>query len=181
MTTKRISIKEATLDELRQFATINLGMDVPEKVNVAKLLADIQAIYQGDTIALVATAPGAGRVLDTRPRRTRIREGTEHFPPPPERPEDFDIHAQYQVTEVCIQVEPSERPGGKDPVEVAVNGAKMFIERGKPQWVREHYIEVLDHAIEWEYPENKNLGPNDLGGLDESKRREVRCFPFSFV
>lgn len=183
LTTKRVALAEATLEQLLTFATINLALDVPEKTAKSKgaLLALVQSAFHGDTINLIEAPAPADKVLGGRPARTRIRPGTEHLPPEPEDPSDVKEGAAYQVTEVCIQIEVQEKPGGKEAVYAAVNGRGIWIERGKPQWVRKEYVEVLEHAVRWEYPENLQLDSQNLGGLDEATRREVKAYPFQFV
>jgi hypothetical protein len=180
--TKKVALADATLAQLQAFATINLGLDIPEKANKTALLSIIQSAYNGDTIQLVEAQAPSDKLFGGRPARTRIRPGTEHLPEAPaEDSDEFNPHGDYQVHEVCIQIDVQDKPGGKAPVFCSVNGRGIYIERGKPQWVRDAYVEVLEHAITWEHPENKDLGPHNLGGLDDSTRREVRAYPFSFV
>jgi hypothetical protein len=133
MASKRISLIEATAEQLRDFATLNLGIEVPGKANKNAILGLISSAYDKDFIEVAET--------DAPHDVERVAAPSREATPDKRR----------------ILIQRSEEPGGGDPVFVGVNGKGMLIERGKPQLVPLPYIEALDHAIKYVYSQDEDL------------------------
>lgn len=161
-TTIKKPISEATAGEIRDFARIGLGLD---------------DIKDGDSKqALLAKLSAAGYSLPTiiipNPDLIPSEEDSN------ERGRSRRVNPKTGLTEVRIMIHKSEKAGGSRPVPVGVNGRMMMIPRGKPEWVPEHFVQVLENAVELHYPPYD--GDADfLGGLKEPEK--VSAYPFSFA
>ena len=153
------SIADATVLELHNFAVIDMGLD-GIKINdkretiIAKLA---QAGYGLSTITVPNPAAAVVLKESGAPAMNRrvAKDGT---------------------TEVRIILHRTDKAGGSRPVPVGVNGKIMLIPRGESVWVPEAYVEVLQNAIEFQYPPYD--GETDfLGGLKDPE--QVPAYPFS--
>jgi hypothetical protein len=154
MPVRYLSDEEATAGQLRAFATIVLGMiDIPAGSTKETVISLMSPIFKGKTITLFEE--GAATTADgSRPRTEKIVNGR---------------------TYVLLTLLRQNKAGGNEPLFVAVNGRGMFVPRGSAVWVPEEYVEVLDHAEEWVYPEY-DAGRNMLGGLE--KPTIQHAYPF---
>lgn len=159
---KRKSLEEASIGELRSFARLFLGLELPENSQRDHTLAAISQVYQGTDIPILEDAQTqpmhhAGSARNVRKRVDARGNETD-------------------VTEVQIELHTSEEPGGNDPVPLSVNGVAILVPRGKPVWIADHYVECLLHA------EGAVYAPytEGLGGL-EDRPRMVKSYTFSFV
>lgn len=177
MAIKQIPIDEALIDDLRSFAEVVLGLEVPKRATEQTIRGKIaEAGWTRDVIVLddasagIPTGSQNNSLVNIRPREDDkgnaiMGEGPDGEP--------------EQEREIKILVHTSDKPGGDEPVFASVNGRGIYIPRGERVWVPEKFVRVLDDAVELHYPEydpNKNDG---RGGLDAP--REVKSYPFSFV
>lgn len=155
----RISIAEATPQQLRSFATTVLGLELEGRENGPTLRSKIeQAGWTGDNIPVMGEAPSgppAGS-RDAREASKIVKEnGRAYF---------------------TIIIPREDKPGGQEPVYVSINGRGMFIPRGERQEVPAEYVEALDHAEQHVYDE---FDGNGLGGLKAP--RKVKSYPFTYA
>jgi len=158
---QRIEIADATAEQLRQFGSIILGLQLGGTENRQTMIAKFsEAGYGPDFINLgdPATAP-VGSPKEGGAFNSRLNERGD--------------------TEVRIVIHKQDKAGGEEPVPVAVNGRSMWMPRGVPHLVPETYVEVLDHAIEKIYPEYDPSENGGRGGLGEP--RLVHAYPFSYA
>jgi len=155
-----IQITDATPAQLRAFGANTLGLELHGRETAQMMVGKFAEVgYNLETIKLEepATVP-SGRPDGDTAFNTRVRADG--------------------IKEARIVIHTQDKPGGEEPVPVTVNGSKMFIERGVPSWVPEHFIEALDHAVEDVYSEFAG-GSGNLGGL--AKPRKVHSYPFSYA
>lgn len=165
---RRIDIESASAAELRKFGRVALGLDIAETLNKPQILGKLQEAQYTQPFILLEeqpAPPGAPAPSNGRVTRPAVRANGE-----PIRREDG-----RQMIETRIIINRSERPGGDEPVQVGVNGRLMLIPRGEAVFVREDYLEALEHAVEDVYD------PYDggIGGL--KKPRQVQSYPFSYA
>lgn len=151
---ERVTIEQATAQQLRDFAALMYGIPIGGTENKATMLGKLQAVgYTKDDIPVVKAAePGA-------PKGAAVPGGVELN------------DAGKECLRITIPEE--DKDGGQEPVWVSVNGVGMFIERGKPQLVPLPYIEALQNAVQYVYPQYTG----GEGGLQEP--RKVHSYPFS--
>lgn len=161
--TERVSLEKAELAQLRKFATEALGLELAPTMNAATIAARIkQAAPSIIDIPVADEAPAPSLRTHQGARTTRVRPGTETMKKP--------------VIEVMINIHTSAEPGGRDPVALSHNGVAIFVPRGENVWVREDYLECLDHAEGFAYQPYSE----GMGGL-ESEPRLVMSYPYSLV
>ena len=156
----RMPIADASVDDLRYFAGTHLGLDgITEKDTKQSLLAKMSAAGYGLPTIMMPNPDAVIPVQDSGQsgRRTRQMNGRE---------------------EVEIRISKSEGAGGSRNVLVGVNGKQNYIPRGVNTWVETAYVEVLENAVELQYPVYDADG-NFLGGLKEPEA--VPTYPFSYV
>lgn len=164
MAQERIPTDKATLQQLRDFAEVIMGLELAERETKQTILGKLAAAgFTGESVPAVGAAPVAAtsRPASTGPGNRRMRPGTEDSAAP--------------VWEVQILIPTSSEPGGDEPVPVGVNGRVMYIPRGEPVWVNETYVEALNNAERYVY-EPYTEG---MGGL--STPRVVKSYPFQYV
>lgn len=157
--TKKIPIAEASVDQLRSYATLALGLEIHHASGKDKVLAKmVEAGFSMDFItefdaptAPVASVPGSPRGPVSRRVRADGRE------------------------EVGIRIEVSDKPGGDRDIYTGVNGKPVHLPRGVAFWCPVEYVEALDHAVEHVFSEYSGGD----GGLEH--RREVKSYPFAYV
>lgn len=156
---KKIEIEKATVEELRTFATVVLGLEVDGRATRDSILGKMAAAGYGVAhITLPEAAPEgppehrAGRAFNTRPAKDGGKE-------------------------IRIRLHTQEKPGGDQPVPVGVNGSMILVPRGEDIWLHEKFVKVLENAVEEVYQEYSDDG--GLGGLNEPRR--VPSYPFSYV
>lgn len=164
---EHVKMSEASMKQLMDFATIMMGLDVPK---AAKAKADVIAIIEA-----------AGWVMDTIPTLQKAAEvpdlcDSEGNPRPRTFQHDFNGKGVMREC-VAINIPEQDKPGGQEPVPVAVNGSQMWITRNKKVVIPVEYVEVLENAEQFIYPETRD-GLNEEG-LGEP--RVVKAYPFSYV
>lgn len=121
-----VALKDASEDQLRAFATKNLGLQIHRMEKAKSILAKIQAAWDKPEITLTVDEAEA---VERAPERA---------------PADSKLGEEPWV-EVNINI--TAEPGGKDAVWLSVNGRGQWIERGKSQAIRYRYFEVLRHGV----------------------------------
>lgn len=132
---KKIPLSEATPAELREFASVVLGLEAHQWQNREQLRALIATTgYDKDFIEIEEPKPsGPAKVV----------------------PSALDASRKT----VTINIPQQHGPGGKDPVVVGVNGRVARIMRGTDVEVPEKYVEVLRNAQTVEYDKGPNGEP----------------------
>lgn len=158
-----VSVAEATLEQLREHATIGMGLEVDGRATRQSILAKMHAAgFKSDTITvLVAEDDVLPASVDSPVQRD------EHG--------SFIMRGNRKFRQIMIAV--SEQPGGREPVSVSVNGRAMFIPRGERCWVRDAYVEVLRNAVAEVYDPYDPEIDGGRGGLRAP--RKVPAYAFS--
>jgi hypothetical protein len=155
-------ITEATVGELRDFAIIDMGLD------------DVKPGDKRETI--IAKLAQAGYNIPTITVPNPVASVT--LKEPDQRGGQRRTNPVTGVEEVRIMLHRTDKAGGLRPVPVGVNGKIMLIPRGEAVWVPEAYVDVLQNAVELQYPPYDSDG-DFLGGLKPPE--EVPAYPFSFA
>ena len=134
-----IALTKATVADLRAYATINHGIDLPDDATKAAITAQILAV-EPDCKEIHA---GRAEAVPEAPK------------PVAKTTSGFDRHDSGDKVEVMIPRQEHE-VGGMEPVRVSVNGSLMLIPRGQWCAVPRAYAEVLDNAIRTDYLTDQN-------------------------
>lgn len=161
----RVLLSQATADQLRAFAELSLGLDVPAKATTPVLIALIGTTgYNQETIPVLNTQPKqTGKMRPVAPRT--MEEATTPEPDGQER--------------VAIIISRTEEPGGDRPVELGVNGSIMLVPRGARVEVPKPYVEVLQHAVKDVF-EPAYDAQGRLAGMNPIPRK-VPAYPWSYA
>lgn len=153
----KIPVGEATAAQLREHATLRMGLEIDGRASANTILAKMrEAGFDGEEITvLLPDAPTVPRVDPEEVGNRKTVNGRKFR---------------------RINIPRQDIPGGEEPVPVGVNGRVMFVPRGEDCWVPEDYIEVLNHAVQAIYEAYD--GSNQLG---LRKPRMVKSYPFSYV
>lgn len=149
MKQKTVPWDEATLDELKKFASSVLGMSVNYNIGEATLRAKIRQAYPGDTITIM--------VLDGEDEA----RPSDAPAPPPQTPTDGKAlrgSSAENDPKVTITIAEVEGTGGKRPVPVGVNGVMMLVPRGRPVDIPYRYYEALLHAVKTLHEQDETTG-----------------------
>jgi hypothetical protein len=166
MNTEHKTWEEATPDEIRRFARTAFGLDVSKHMTREQVRAELAKVgFTGEKIAVFAEARAAPGVSD-RTTPGRIPAGSLHYDETSKR------------TFVCIRIPHQDKPGGREPVPLNVNGRAMYVPRERACWIGEEYHEVLLNAQVAMYRE---YDPSEdfYGGI-ETDPEMVKSFPFSY-
>lgn len=155
---QQVLLNDATLEQLRGFATNYLGLELAPTLNTDNVRAKITAAWPQPFIL----------VPDTNPP-TSI-ESASSPPAPPTAPGEVPgapLLAGRQTVrpdagKVRISIARQEGPGGADPVPVGVNGKIMVIPRDEDCDIPYPYYEALSHAIKKVYdpmPDGNGYNP----------------------
>jgi hypothetical protein len=176
---KSIAIEQATVRQLRDFATLHLGLEVSPASNRARILALIeQAGYAKETITLAPddepVVSGAATFLSPAQARAKMPGS------------DVDTAARDErMIEIIVPFQ--SEPGGKEPIRLGVNGRAMLVPRAKRVKIRYPYFEVLARAQKEVFEQDAQhqmtstfvpIYPYQLiGGLDEDEHEKLRESP----
>lgn len=150
----RISIEQASAQQLRDFASLVFGLELTGTENKAVMTGKLKAVgydkedipvMGGSSPAASKPAAGAGAVQENGDGRDCMK----------------------------ILIPEEDKDGGQEPVFVSVNGSAMYIPRAKPVLVPLPYIEALQNAVQFVYPQYDG----EEGGLGEP--RKVHSYPFA--
>ena len=166
MQQKTVPWGEATMDELKTFATAVLGMTVNYNIGEDTLRAKIRPAFVGDSITIMvkvqekpadapAPAPEAPKVGNEAPKVGKPLRGSSAEKDP----------------KVTITIVEGEGTGGKRPVPVGVNGVLMLIPRGKPVDIPYRYYAALQLAIKTVHEQDE--------ATQEIISTDVPSYPFS--
>jgi hypothetical protein len=166
---KRIPITDASVSDLREFASTIMGLEIKENAPKPAIIAQLKSAgYAADYITLTTFAqmPTVSHLTENGSPQRRATGRKRR---------DLDGN-DYEVFEEKINVHTSEQPGGDKPFPVSVNGVTMLLPRGQDIWVPTEFIEALNNAVYWVYPEWDGTGE---GGLSEPQN--VKAYPYSRV
>lgn len=147
----RKKIEDATPEEMRQFARV-MGLEVgdgEQKRTVTEKL--ITSGYTSDEIS----------IFEHVSPRTTAKAGV------------FKDEKGRDCMMILIPEEDS--PGGQDDVPIGVNGVVFQVKRGVPVALPLEYIEVLNNAVEFIYPQTRD------GQRGMVEPRKVPAFPYQIV
>jgi len=149
-------IADCDVTELRDFATIVMGLELAPTSNTPTTLSRIRAAgYQLDYIEIQGDA---GPAVQNQPSAAA---------PATERGEKMVDGRRF----MRISIPENDKAGGDEPVFVSVNGKAMFIPRNKTEWVPEEYVEALKNAQEFVYETADD-------GLGLKPPRVIQSYPF---
>lgn len=156
---RKVPLDEATDAELASFAMLSLGLEIGPKDKREQILAKIRTTYTADFLVVPKATDLRERPRDLTASVRPAENGVE---------EDDEIH-------VLIHADQKD----SSPVWLAVNGIGLWVPRGVKVWLKRRYVNVLEQAEQFVYPEydvNLNGG---LGGLSDP--RVVKLYPFSYA
>lgn len=131
--TPKIAIEAASAKELRQYAELQLGIDLPQTSNRSQILAKIKRAEPD-----IEEVPA---IVDPEPAPLTKAVAAE---------------AQQEAKKVRVRIAPQDGVGGDRPVFVSVNGRAMLIPRSKVVEIPPAYAEALTNATYTVYDEVKN-------------------------
>ncbi len=180
-------LADATLDELKTFATVVLGLELPTKGRNTpnKLMALIKQAYDGTILTIPAVVPSktTATVLEEtttgavdvktsvatgkRPAPEFGKEGYQDMESNPDDPN----HPSNKMVEIFIDTR--EEPGGDSPVWISCNGQGIWIPRGQNAMIRYKFVHILENAVQTVYEQTEENGP--------MVPREVPAYPWRLV
>lgn len=174
---EKVKIADASVDQVRRFARVDLGLEIHENANKQGIVGKMrEAGYSLDFVFIDAQAepptPSGANLRPGGPRQIRPRIRVENG----EEVRVLDPETKEPQSEVCLQVHTQDKPGGEEPVFISVNGRGMWVPRGETVWIPTSYAHVLENAKEEVYEPYNGEGN---GGLRPP--REVQSYPFSYI
>ncbi|MYE05693.1 MAG: hypothetical protein F4Y04_00450 [Chloroflexi bacterium] len=152
----RKSIIDAEATEIRAFAETK-GLNIHPNANKQTAVQRLKTVWAEDWIEV----SDAEKIGEHRPAPHQSQADDERDP----------SQAYYR-----IHIAQSEGDGVDELVQVGVEGEVMVIPRGKEVEIRAPYLEVLQHAITYQY---YHEDPADIGS--EILKREVPLYPVSVL
>jgi hypothetical protein len=150
---KTVKLMNATDEQLIQFATQSLGLEINKKKDKrAVILSKIKAAYSSDAFELPDETPA-------KPAKAKDIEVASVA-------SDQDLRDQQFVT---VMIPETEKPGGTEPVKLSVNGRALYAPRGEPIDLRYPYFVALQNA------------KIDLHDDEGKKIRTVQAYNFSII
>lgn len=162
--TRKIPINEATTAQLRDFASLHLGLDIRPSAKHETVLARVQSAWDKEEIIVY------GETEDERQSGPKPEPVTEEQRQKMRQQGDGKIRLLIGVT---------EEPGGEEPVPVGINGRVMLIPRDKEVAVPLPYFRALEQAITFKYIQQVDERGNDAG-LNPAPRK-VPLYPFQLL
>mgnify|MGYP001325266225 CR=1 FL=1 len=170
-TDRTIPLVNATEAELKQFACVNLGLDIHHSAKRPSILAKVKAAgYDKEHIALTAVGGPAAAGVASPTAEEGKNEGQlagEALLDRSVKRSDKEIARLQKLRDselitVFIMIE--DTTAGDQPVWACVNGRGQFIERGKNQVIRYPYLHALENAIKrlYDQDENNNMIPRNV-------------------
>jgi hypothetical protein len=149
MTMRKITLDEATRDQVKTFAEFQYGIEVAPQHNKNTIVAKMRAAgFTDEHITLASLDP----MPMTQATGTTV-----------DRPADHPNRAGKPGAFARVIIAETEAPGGTEPVNVCVNGNRMQFDRGRPVWMPYSFYRALLDAkyIMHEPPRNDRepLGP----------------------
>jgi hypothetical protein len=157
-----LPLAEASLDQLRWFATNVCGLDIPKTTNANTIRSKISQVHEKTEITVPA-AIGTVIVSDSAAPGPFAVATSEHA---------LRAGSHQAGDKAKIFVEVQEGPGGNRPVFVSVNGVGILIPRAKEVEVAVPYVEALEHAVGTVY---------DFDNDGNQTSREVLHYPFRIL
>lgn len=172
----KIPVASADRIQLKQYAELSLGLSVAHNIKTEDLRAEVvKAIAPQTEIEVVAAAAPADMerpAPSTEPHEVDLVAPTDEAAPAAAVPPIADPKDLNETTMVTVIIHESERPGGKEPVFLQVNGRAIWVERAKPQTIKLKYVLVLQNALETIYEQTSDK---------EIVSRVVPAYPFQIV
>ncbi len=163
MSTKTIQIKDADFDTLKKYAVEVLGLPIKDKTPLPALRAKINTALNGATSFVIregddadepAPLPEHAAAREAREIKSAFNQG---------KPDAQAMPDHGNASHVVLMIHLQDKPGGKEPVPIGVNGRAMLVPRGEDVKIPYAYYEVLSKAIETHYD------PLPGGGLSEPR------------
>lgn len=166
---EKLAIKDATPQQLRDFAREHLGIQLPPNAKDETLLAKIKQAWNQEHIFVAEPEEQENPPKNSVERKAADPAQQAPAVKPLEKGGDPRVN-----TKVTIHIGVTEAPGGDRPVEVAVNGQAMLIPRGEDVEIPWPYYHVLQNAVQDKYDvdDNGNIIPEP---------RKVPLYPVSRV
>ena len=157
MTYKHIAMKDASDEQLRDYAKNVLQLDIHHAAKRATIIGSIYAAQEGDQIQVPAddapqalqqpaqpvpepVAPqGSSFANETRPVSAEVA--------PTSKSNRLDTDSSKDRM-ICVIVQKQQGKGGDRPAFVSVNGMGILIPRGKPCVIPERYIGAMNDAVQ---------------------------------
>jgi hypothetical protein len=132
MPLRNISVHEATREQLKTFAELQFGLEIPNTANANTIRSKLSAAgFTGETIGINEPEP----MVMGKSGKAQSHAG-------PDRPEATLDGRRW----VWLTISEANEPGGQEAVQVVVNGRRMQIPRGVPTWCPHEYYGVLVNA-----------------------------------
>lgn len=129
---KTVALESATEEQLRTFASDNLGITLKDTDKRPAILARIRGAWDKPEITVSDDDPTIPKA------KAKAAPNTDHGS------NEF----------VTVLIERQEEPGGEEPVFLSVNGRALWVPRGEPARIRKPYFEVLKHSVKTVYEQN---------------------------
>ena len=155
MSQKKIPISEATEQQLRDFASTHLQLDIHHNAKLETVRSKVEQAWDKDEIFV--DAPEEADMSGQAPQP--VLNSQQPCPP------GF----------VRIRIHQTEEPGGDEDVPIGVNGKINLVQREKDVTIPHEYYEALTRAIEYRYemlPDGVNMNPVP---------RQIQKYPHSVI
>lgn len=164
----RVPLADATPEQMREFATERLGLQLGPNPNI-----------KPETLRAKIAAKWDLPDIDVRADQAGPPKGDQIGNPPVNH--EFDQLTGGGVAPggndplVRIEIAPQEGPGGDQPVFVAVNNRAIWLPRGEPIRVKYKYFEVLKNA---KTRIGEQIAEKDGGGI---RWKDIQSYPFTVL
>ena len=157
MQTRQIPIEKASKHQLVFFATMIMGLEIPDNATKETIIGAVYAAgWPNEHIVEYQT--GGEEIT------TQTIESSDGYV--------FEFNGRQMAS---IIIHNSDKPGGERPVQCGVNGKVVLLKRGEPIGVPLEYVETLNNAEELIYEQDAS---NPTGGIRLA--RAVKSYPFSY-
>ena len=157
MKMKRVAFREANIEELREFGTNTLGINIHMQMSIERARAQVRSA--GWTADVITIAEKESPVVMAGNNPNPVTAG--QMPPG-----DGKVKLILQV---------DEKAGGNEPIPVGVNGSIMLVPREKEVEIPLSYFRVLENAVQFKYEMAED------GMSVNSIPREVKLFPYTLL
>lgn len=155
---RKIPIVEANIHQLRKYAETELGIfDFTDATTRAQMLAAIAVVDQSGMVTVddfVAMEPYRPEIGGKRPHLAFFNKNWKDRMVA--RGEAYNLDPS-----VILQINKEEKPGGDEPVPIAVNGKAMYIERAKVCEIPYRYYLALTYAVRTIWKQTKDDGTRE--------------------
>ena len=176
-----ILLTEATKAQLREFATVTLGLEVGNLAKRTEILAKIREAWDEDTITVNGAdetpepKPTAENPLGLQKSALKAAKETTHVQDNEHDPQDPNHPANRMET---IFIDIVDEAGGADPVWLSVNGKGIWVTRGKDVRIKHKYVHDLENAVRTVYEQELDEQGIPSGPMIP---RQVKAYPWRRV